>query len=194
MTTEGNTTFPRGDKRGSVSQKNEKKKQPYVPRIPIYRNVTSKRIWECSIRNEKRSALSKCCVRIVHAVCHTQSTATRASHVTVSMLCSVSTDCRRASSVPEVCLRLHRHCKSCMDSPDTGFATDTELTRYLALLFTSSRGKKILAYEIRMLPVCWLPACMCIRCSPISIFKTLTDFHNIVMSIVQLKVIHNFLI
>lgn len=76
-------------------------------------------------------------MRILHTVCHTQSTATRASHVMVSMPCSVSNDCRPAKSVPEVCLGLHRHYKSCLGYTDTGFVTDTELTRYLAL-FTSS--------------------------------------------------------
>ena len=34
MTTEGNTTFPRGDKRGSVSQKNEKRNNNMFPEYP----------------------------------------------------------------------------------------------------------------------------------------------------------------
>ena len=127
--------------------------------------MTSKRIWERSILNETRSALSKCCVRMLLTVRHTQSTATQGSHVMVSMLY----DSRPASSSREVCLSLHRHCKSCLDSTDTGFAADTELTRYLALLLTFSR-KKNWAYEISMMSVC-LPACLCICGYPISIFK-----------------------
>lgn len=119
--------------------------------------MTSNRIWECSILNEKRSALSKCCVRILHTVCHTQSTATRASHVRVSMLCSASNDCRPASSVPEICLGLHRHCKSCLGCTDTGFATDTELTRYLLFLFTSSWEKMSLWDQHA---ACLLTACL----------------------------------
>jgi len=51
------------------------------------------------------------------------------------------------------------------------------------------RGKKVELMRSACclsVSVCWLPACLCIRWSPISIFKALTYFHNIGMSSVQL--------
>lgn len=77
MTTEGNTTFPRGDKRGSVSQKNEKKNNmfPDYPSIATwcqreFENVAylmrsalhwANVVWEYSVRyvahNQQRHEL-----------------------------------------------------------------------------------------------------------------------------------------
>jgi hypothetical protein len=134
--------------------------------FPEYPSIATWRQRECeNVAYLMRSVLHwanvvwEYCIRYV-----TQSTATRSSHVMVSMLCSVSNDCRPASSVPEVCLGLHRHYKSCLGYTATGFATDTKLARYLALLFTSSWEKISSLWDQHVAclfaSVCLLTACL----------------------------------
>ena len=119
--------------------------------------MTSKRIWECSILNEKRSALSKYCVRILLTVCHTQSAATRASHVTVSMLCTalmtvvLRAQCLRSVSVLTVTVS---HVWA-IRTPDSLLTLSLhDIWRCYLLL----RGKKI---EL-MRSTCCLSVCLCL--------------------------------